>query len=179
MSYSWLIRSHDAPYFSGFTWHRPRSCFLSWLAHIAYVLWKKTRSGWNTMACLLSCTTVQYSTRKQRVWVEWTSGDLECIIFGVYITAYWQQCRAKKGGWFSSITPLIMRQHGSGCAAMATVLHWPSDGLPCVSCNSFWTDVCVEDVYVRGRKTQTENESETVTKMDGQTQRETGVKMAH
>lgn len=34
-----------------------------------------------------------------------------------------QQCRAEEGGWRSSITPLIMRQHGSGCAAMATILH--------------------------------------------------------
>ena len=53
----------------------------------------------------------------------WTSGDLDCTSFCVYIAAYSQQCRAEKGDWFSSITPLIMRQHGSGCAAMATVFH--------------------------------------------------------
>lgn len=32
-----------------------------------------------------------------------------------------------EGGWFSSITTRFMRQHGSGCAAMATVFHWPTD----------------------------------------------------
>lgn len=47
---------------------------------------------------------------------------------------YYCWSRAEKGGWFSSITLLIMRQHGSGCAAMATVFHWPSDGTAlCVS----------------------------------------------
>lgn len=39
----------------------------------------------------------------------------------------------RKGGWFRSITPQIMWYSGSGCATMATVFHWPTDGLPSVS----------------------------------------------
>ena len=101
------------------------------LVHIDYTLWAKKNTlhvKWAVVSCSLQ------GNRVFEVFM-WTSGDLDCTILRFHIAAYRQQCRAEeKGGWFSSITPRIMRQHGSGCAAMATVFHWPTDGAAlCVS----------------------------------------------
>lgn len=72
-------------------------------------------------------------------WKHWCAklgcrGLNSILYFHVVHQQHWgSSAEKRKGGWFRSVTPQIMWYHGSGCATMATVFHWPTDGLPSVS----------------------------------------------